>query len=88
MASSAEIQGSVLRFEQGSYPIQLLLLPGGASVNTPLTVPQGQSFFLEAGWLIEANLRQRMIRSYDAQGNRIRLTLVTEQKIDNSRQLD
>lgn len=83
LASTARVDGSVLRFEQGRYPIQVLLLPNGASSTTPLTIPRGQSFFLEAGWLQQPNLRQRMIRSYDAQGAWLSLTLVTEQKISS-----
>ncbi|MEP0909984.1 DUF3598 family protein [Leptolyngbya sp. GB1-A1] len=80
IASSAAIQGSRLLFDQGSFPIQVLLLPDGASSNTPLTVPRDKPFLLEAGWLIEPNLRQRMIRSYDAQGGWSGLTLVTEHR--------
>jgi hypothetical protein len=81
IASSAQIQGSTLLFEQGKFPVEVLLLPGGASTNTPLMIPRGQPFFLEAGWLIEPNLRQRMIRSYDAQGSWGSLSLVTERRI-------
>jgi Domain of unknown function (DUF3598) len=81
IASSAQIKGSTLLFEQGKFPVEVLLLPGGASVNTPLMIPRGQPFFLEAGWLIEPNLRQRMIRSYDAQGSWSSLTLVTERRM-------
>jgi hypothetical protein len=80
LTSSAQIQGLTLLFDQGKFPVQVLLLPGGASANTPLMIPRGQPFFLEAGWLIEPNLRQRMIRSYDAQGSWSSLTLVTERR--------
>lgn len=83
LASTGEISGAIVRFEQGSYPVQLLLLPDGASSNTPLTVPKGKPFFLEAGWLAADNLRQRMIRSYDARGGWASLTLVTERKVDS-----
>lgn len=83
LASTAQINGSILRFEQGRYPVQVLLLPNGASSNTPLTIPRGQSFFLEVGWLIRADLRQRLIRSYDARGEWGSLTLVTERKISS-----
>jgi hypothetical protein len=79
--STAKIDGSILQFDQGNYPVQVLLLADGASSTTPLTIPKGQPFFLEAGWLIEPNLRQRLIRSYDAQGGWSSLTLVTERKI-------
>lgn len=80
LASTASIDGSILRFEQGSYPMQVLLLPDGASSNTPIALPKGKPFFLEAGWLITDSLRQRMIRSYDARGGWVSLTLVTEHK--------
>jgi hypothetical protein len=80
LSSSAQINGSTLLFDQGKFPIQVLLLPDGASSNTPLTLPTGQPFFLEAGWLINPNLRQRMIRSYDAQGSWSSLTLVIERR--------
>jgi hypothetical protein len=78
--SSAQIQPNLLLFDQGSYPIQMLLLPDGASSNTPLTIPKGKPFFLEAGWLIQPSLRQRLIRSYDDRGGWVSLTLVTEHK--------
>jgi Domain of unknown function (DUF3598) len=84
LATHAQINGSTLFFNQGKFPIQVLLLPDGASANTPLTLPKGQPFFLEAGWLIAPNLRQRMIRSYDAQGSWSHLTLVTERKLPSS----
>jgi hypothetical protein len=80
-SSSAQINGSMLLFDQGKFPIQVLLLPNGASSNTPITLPKSQPFFLEAGWLIEPNLRQRMIRSYDAQGSWNSLTLVSERRV-------
>jgi len=81
LASTAAIEGSVLRFDQGSDPIQVLLLPNGASSNSPIRIPRGKPFFLEAGWLIEPSLRQRMIRSYDEKGAWTSLTLVTERKL-------
>jgi hypothetical protein len=40
-----------------------------------------QSFILEVGWLIEPNLRQRMIRSYSDKGEWVSLTLVTERRV-------
>jgi hypothetical protein len=80
LSSVGQIDGSMIRFDQGSYPRQVLLLPDGASANTPIDLPRGKPFFLEAGWLITDNLRQRMIRSYDARGGWVSLTLVTEQR--------
>lgn len=79
LASTATISGSTLLFEQGNYPTQVLLLDDGASANIPLTIPRGKPFFLEAGWLV-GDRRQRMIRSYNAQGAWSSLTLVTERR--------
>jgi hypothetical protein len=79
--STAKVSGSRLLFEDGQYPVQVLLLPDGASSNTPLTIPKGIPFILEAGWLTEPGLRQRLIRRYDAQGGWQSLTLVTERKV-------
>ena len=81
ISSTGEIQGLRLFFNQETSPIQILLLPDGGSCNTPLTIPKGQGFFVEVGWLIEDSLRQRLIRRYDARGGWESLTLVTEQKV-------
>ncbi|MBW4485776.1 MAG: DUF3598 family protein [Tildeniella torsiva UHER 1998/13D] len=78
--SQGRLAGSTLRFEQGSQPVTVLLLPGGASATFPTEVQSGQPLFLEAGWLITPTLRQRLIRTYSAQGTWESLTLVTEQK--------
>lgn len=80
IASSAHIDGSRLLFDQGTYPVQVLLLADGASSNTPLTIPRGHSFVLEAGWLVEADTRQRMVRRYDPKGAWVSLTLITERR--------
>jgi Domain of unknown function (DUF3598) len=79
-SSTAQIDGPILRFEQGRHPMQLLLLPGGATCNSPLSIPRGEAFLLEAGWLIQPDYRQRMIRSYDAKGEWVSLTLVHERR--------
>ena len=81
LTSTAKRSGSTLLFDEGRYPIQVLLLPDGASSNTPIALPKGTPFFLEVGWLIEDTLRQRMIRHYDANGGWHSLTLVTERKV-------
>lgn len=78
--STAKIDGSILHFDQGASIIQVLLLPDGASSTCPLQIKPRQSCFLEVGWLIQPDLRQRMIRSYDDKGAWISLTLVTEHK--------
>lgn len=81
IASVAEIEGNRLTFTQGVQPVQVVLLPNGASSNCPIQIKSGEAFFLEAGWLIQPNLRQRMIRSYSDKGEWLSLTLVTEQKV-------
>ena len=79
--STAIVKGSRLQFNQGSLPVQVLLLPDGASSTSPVCIKTGQTFFLEVGWLLEPDRRQRMIRSYDKKGEWSSLTLVTEQKV-------
>lgn len=80
--STARIDGSRLLFEESNLPIQILLLPDGASCNCPLEVKLGHSFVLEMGWLLQPNQRQRIIRSYDQKGTWVSCTLVTEEKIN------
>ncbi len=79
--SQGQLVGSTLRFEQGSQPVTVLLLPSGASATFPTEIQPGQPLFLEAGWLITPTLRQRLIRTYDDRGTWESLTLVTEEKI-------
>lgn len=81
ITSNATIAGSRLLFEQGAGCVQVLLLPDGASSTCPLQIKPRQPFFLEVGWLLQPNLRQRMIRSYGQQGEWRSLTLVTEYKL-------
>lgn len=79
--SRGNVIGSQIHFSEGSQPMKLLLLEGGASVVVPGQVKLQQSVFWEAGWLIEPDLRQRMIRNYNDKGEWVSLTLVTERKI-------
>ncbi len=81
ITSSAIIDGKCLYFDQGSQPVQVLLLPNGASSNCPWQINNRQAFILEVGWMYAPNQRQRMIRSYDQKGGWVSLTLVTESKI-------
>lgn len=81
IASVAEINGNRLMFTQGVQPVQVVLLPDGASSNCPVQIKSGEAFFLEVGWLIQPKLRQRMIRSYSDKGEWLSLTLVAEQKV-------
>ncbi|MEC4803010.1 MAG: DUF3598 family protein [Jaaginema sp. PMC 1079.18] len=80
LTSTAQIQDNKLIFAQSSLPIQILLLPDGASSNCPLQIRPGNPFVLEVGWLLEPARRQRLIRSYDAKGQWTSLTLVEEIK--------
>jgi Domain of unknown function (DUF3598) len=78
--STGTIAGSRITFGTGTKSIQVLLLPDGASSTGPIQIQSGQAFFLEVGWLLQPDLRQRMIRSYSDRGEWVSLTLVTEQK--------
>ncbi|MBH8573125.1 DUF3598 family protein [Nostocaceae cyanobacterium CENA369] len=81
ITSTATIKGSIIHFNKDSQKqVQVLLLPDGASATSPLQVQPRQPLFLEAGWLIQPNLRQRMVRSYNDKGEWTSLTLVTEEK--------
>ncbi|MDJ0795444.1 MAG: DUF3598 family protein [Calothrix sp. MO_167.B12] len=82
ITSIGTIKGTQILFEQNPQnPVQVLMLPDGASATAPLKAQLGQSLFLEVGWLIEPTLRQRMIRSYNQKGEWVSLTLVVERKI-------
>lgn len=82
ITSTATIKGSIVLFDQDPQKqVQVLLLPDGASATSSLKVQLRQPLFLEAGWLIQPNLRQRMIRSYNEKGEWVSLTLVTEERV-------
>lgn len=80
ISSTARIEDSCLYFDRGPQPNQVLLLPDGTSANSPQQITAGQSFFLELGWLLQPNQRQRLIRRYSDKGEWSSLTLVTEHK--------
>jgi hypothetical protein len=81
LSSWAKIENSRLIFEESSLPIQVLLLPDGGSVNCPLIIQPRQGFVLEAGWLLDPNHRQRLVRRYDKSGAWTSLTLIQEAKV-------
>jgi hypothetical protein len=82
ITSVGTIEGSLIKFDQNpEKQVQVLLLPDGASVTSPLQVKLRQPLFLEVGWLIKPHLRQRMVRSYNDKGEWVSLTLVTEEKV-------
>ncbi|MCU0547858.1 MAG: DUF3598 family protein [Leptolyngbya sp. Prado105] len=78
ITTTAQIAGSILKFDSG---IQVVLLPDGASSNCPTELKSGYPFVLEVGWLLQPDLRQRLIRSYSHKGEWVSLTFVTERKI-------
>lgn len=78
ISSNARIERSSLKFDHSN--IQVLLLPDGASSNCPLEIKPRQPFVLEVGWLLQSDLRQRLIRSYSDKGEWVSLTLVIERK--------
>jgi Domain of unknown function (DUF3598) len=83
IASSARIDGSVIYFNEGSTPMEVLLLPDGGSCTIPAKVEFRKPSFFEAGWLVEPDLRFRMMRSYNDRGEWISLTLIKERKISH-----
>ena len=83
ISSSASIDGSVLNFNESASPVQVVLLPDGGSCTLPVKVEFRKPIFFEAGWLVEPDLRFRMIRSYNDRGEWISLTLVTERKVSH-----
>lgn len=81
ITSTATIKDSIVLFDQDpEKQVQVLFLSDGASATSPLKVQLRQPFFIEAGWLIQPNLRRRMIRSYNEKGEWVSLTLVTEER--------
>ncbi|WP_017318591.1 DUF3598 family protein [Mastigocladopsis repens] len=82
ITSTATVKDSIIHFNQDPQKqVQVLLLSDGASATSPLKLQLRQPLFLEVGWLIEPNLRQRMIRSYSEKGEWVSLTLVTERRV-------
>lgn len=79
--SKARIEDSRLLFENSSLPSQIMLLPDGASCNCPLEVKLGHNFVIEMGWLLQDNIRQRIVRTYNEKGSWVSCTLVTEKKV-------
>jgi hypothetical protein len=80
IASIAKIDGNRLNFEDG-IPRRILLLPDGGSSNTPLHISHRQPFFVETSWLVSANERQRLMRSYNDKGEWVSSTHIIEHKV-------
>lgn len=81
ISSSAKIENSILYFDESSQPIQVFLLPDGASATVPQKVQMRSPVFFEAGWLLSPTQRQRLIRRYNNKGEFESLTFVQEEKI-------
>jgi Domain of unknown function (DUF3598) len=80
IASTARIDGNRLHFE-GATPRQVLLLPDGISSNIPLQISHRQPFFVEAGWLVSDDERQRLMRSYNDKGEWLSSTHIIEHRL-------
>jgi hypothetical protein len=59
---------------------QVMLLPDAAYAIYPTKVAPGVAIELEVGWLIDANTRQRLIRTYSDRGEWLSLTFITESR--------
>jgi Domain of unknown function (DUF3598) len=81
IVTTARIAGDKLCFEDGKNPREILLLPDGGSSNVPLQIQRHAPFFVEAGWLLAANERQRLMRSYNEKGEWISCTHIVEHKV-------
>ncbi|MEM9276326.1 MAG: DUF3598 family protein [Cyanobacteria bacterium P01_F01_bin.143] len=82
ITSKVRVECKKLLFDGGNIPRQTLLLPDGTSSNTPLEVKLRQEFFVEMGWLVEDNIRQRLIRNYNEKGQWVSATHIIEHKIE------
>lgn len=78
VSSTGVVKGNEIKFERNT----VMLFPDGASANIPHKIKLGEAFFVEAGWLVEPNLRLRMIRGYNDKGEWVSLTLVREEKVN------
>ena len=81
--AKARIAGNKIISETEGITRQILLLPDGTSSNVPLQLQLRKPFFVEAGWLVRENERQRLIRSYSDKGEWISSTYVIEFKVEN-----
>ncbi|AFY40314.1 hypothetical protein Lepto7376_4194 [[Leptolyngbya] sp. PCC 7376] len=76
----AQIEGNQLKFNS-DVPRQITLLPDGGSINVPLQVPSKKAFFVEVGWLVSDNIRQRIMRNFDEQGKWESSVFITEKRV-------
>ncbi|MEY3403715.1 MAG: hypothetical protein RLZZ86_3337, partial [Cyanobacteriota bacterium] len=78
--AKARIEGNKIISETEGIARQILLLPDGSSSNVPLQLQLRKPFFVEAGWLVRENERQRLIRNYSDKGEWISSTHIIEHK--------
>ncbi len=83
ITSLGQIDGNSLFFEQSALKTQVLMLPDKASASFPVQIQPGIPFFIECGWMPGPDIRQRIIRSYDAKGEWVSLTRVVERRNSN-----
>jgi Domain of unknown function (DUF3598) len=81
ISSIARIGNNTLHFDAGEVPRDILLLPDGGSSNVPVHIQPHQPSFIEVGWLVSDNNRQRLIRNYNDKGKWISSTHITEQRV-------
>jgi hypothetical protein len=81
ITTEADIEGDRLLYKNSPLPVQILLLPDGASANCPVEIKPGLPFVLEMGWLLEPGVRQRIMRTFNAQGEWVNVTLSTERRV-------
>lgn len=80
LTATAQLTDNILHFE-GPSPQQMLLLPDGTSSTTPLQISHRQAFAVELGWLVSPGERQRLIRSYNDQGEWVSATHIIEHRV-------
>lgn len=84
ISSKGIISGNKIIFNNQEIQREILLLPDGGSNNVPLQLPLRKPFFVEVGWLVRDNERQRLIRNYNDKGEWFSSTHVIEHIIGDS----
>ncbi|NUN65536.1 DUF3598 family protein [Pseudanabaena biceps] len=74
------INSQILKFKQDDLVMQTLFLPDRATITCPIAIAPRQPIRLSISWLLEPNVNQKMIRTYDVKGAWTSLILVTERK--------
>jgi hypothetical protein len=77
--SRARRDGNVLFFAESS--VQLVLLPGGMSVASPLRVRESQPFVLETSFLMRPDCRKRVVRTYNPDCEWINTVFLFEKRV-------